>query len=368
VGTGHEKIERYRDELSARYGNLDEPETVPTPAPVPAPAGSDDDERKRLNVGTRAVLVVRDAAAVREGTRTAIVDGAITYIHVPRDPTSDQPRNLIVHRLIHDVSSNTNPGHDAIHLISGFGLNGKGANRIPLAFPSTQLDAPAMPGQQQRNINGLAIEATTDGLYEALKKTIQPGDEPGSSPETDRAYRDLLLADLDARTGKPNGKPVEQKDIPRGSDIERQVYEMAGAGVGLLSIDAASGNFKYIWDPVSVDIHTRNFETLLNANPNVRRELVRNRNVYIDFMADVAKAANEGREPPRSRLEMTVSPQTTRALIETALKSYQELHARYPTSPAFPELINYYHSILERGEDGTPAIVQAPGGEVSRTG
>jgi hypothetical protein len=32
----------------------------------------------------------------------------------------------------------------------------------------------------------------------------------------------------------------------------------------------------------------------------------------------------------------------------------------YPRSPAFPELVNYFRSILKRGEDGTPAIVHVP--------
>jgi hypothetical protein len=365
-----DKLDAYRDELSARYGNLDEPMTVPTPAPLDAPPRSDDDERKRLNVGTRSVLVVRNANVRRDTTSTAIIDGAITYIHVPRDPKAEQPRNLIIHRLIHDVSSNTNPGHEAIHLISGFGLNGKGADRIPAPFPLTQLDGPAasMSSRRQRNINGIAVEMTTDGLYEALKQTLQPGDSVSETLPVNPEYRDFLLGDFDNRTGKPNGKPIELKSFPRNSDLERQVYELAGAGVGLLSIDAASGNFKYTPDVVSIDIHTRNFRALLASNPAVRQELVSNLNIYSNFMSEVAMAATEGREPVRSRLEMSVSPQTTRALIETALKSYQEIHALYPTSPAFPELIIYYRSILQRGEDGVPLISQAPDDETSRTG
>jgi hypothetical protein len=61
-----------------------------------------------------------------------------------------------------------------------------------------------------------------------------------------------------------------------------------------------------------------------------------------------------------ARVEINVSPETTRLLMETAIKGFEDLHRLYPRSPAFPELINYYRSILQRGEDGTPAIVQLP--------
>jgi hypothetical protein len=340
----------YMDVLRRRYGPLDKP----LPVPVESPTATDEEKRKRLNVGSRAVLQTAPAKG--------IIEAQVSHVHVPQKKGDDPPRNLVHNRLIHDFAPGPmSSGHDGIHLISGFSLNGKTAGQLA-PFPMTYLDLTnamldPIPSDQQRNVNGLAIESMADGLWEAIKVSVDLKSVVANAPAGRREAAETVLRDLDERTGFK----FESNDynVPYPSDTARQAYELAEAGAGRIGINY----FKVLSYQAADDmiwIHTGHFETMLAANPQAAAELKANLETYLSFTADALSRAEAGEPMMPARVEINVSPETTRLLMETAIKGFEDLHRLYPRSPAFPELINYYRSILQRGEDGTPAIVQLP--------
>ncbi len=348
-----------QSELEKRYGRLEYNNPLESFS-VRQEAEKDDDSSK-LNVGSRIVL--------QYTTAKDAIEGATSYVHVPLTSDDAPPKNLVINRLVHEFDPVLKPGHDVIHLATGFGLNGKGANRIGAPFPLSQLDLPVdTKSGKQRNVNGILIENTTDGIYEALKENDVHERLKNSVSNAHRNQINRLIFDLENRTGRPRGILVAQDGIQTKSDFERQAYELAGAGLGDLFPDWSGTRLAYAPLPDNIDVHTKNFRQLFKDKPEVREEIIQNMIKYSRFVMPIAKTIDNELAPSDERIEMSVSPETTRALIETAIRGYEELRTKYPSSPALPELINYYRSILQRGEDGTPAIVQAPGGDLAQTG
>jgi hypothetical protein len=278
--------------------------------------------------------------------------GATNYV----DPASD--KNLIVHRLVHQIEDE-HRGHDSIHLITGFGLDPISAKRAGATFPETAIDLQAQKRlpDNQRNLNGVLIENINDGVWEAMRSVFDVGSIADSLPPDLQRYGRKVIDDLDKRTGYGIGQPgVDPK-----SDFGRQVRELGDMGRREADPDTP-GREVYYPNENTVGAHHKQFAKMLKANPAALEEMVLNLRSYVKYAATVEKSMVEtGRPPDLPPLEIVVSPETTRALMTTALTGLRQLQQAYPNSPAVPELIKYYESVLKTGEDGNPKLVQVPG-------
>jgi hypothetical protein len=271
------------------------------------------------------------------------------------NPVNDT--NVIVNRLVHEAEEEAR-GHDAVHLITGFGLNPISAARAGATFPETAVD---LQEQQrlpaaQRNLNGILIENINDGVWEAMREKVNVDAIVSSLPPDLRLYGRKVMNDLDDRTGYG----VTQPGIAPGTDFDRQSGELTGMGLRVTDNDDPSKK-EYIPNEDTVEVHHRNFGLVLDAYPDVKRELTENLRAYVTYAAQVEKAMNETGKPPKlPPLELTVSSETTEILMRTASVGLGQLQNRYPNAQALPELRNYYDSVRKFGDYGTPEVSKLP--------
>lgn len=340
-------------------GRRDEERPSPAPAPAPvtgSPSGTDRDDQDDLEVGVRTI--------VGYSPRAEKVFGATTYID-PADEPGEADRNLILYRLLH--SGGPSDGHDAIHLISGFGLNPISADRAGAPFPATALELTAQGAipAEQRNVNGILIENITDGLWLAMRDVIGTEAILADIPENLRSRASFVLSQLAEQTGYG----IPQGPLKAGSDFERHAQELETGGLGRIVTEPGMPPAQIYYperntgapELDNVTPHYENFKALLQSNPAVREELKRNLVQYLTYVSDIEVSTNRtGQLPPPSRIEIRVSPESTEAMIGTAIAGLEELQRAHPGSPAIPELINFYRSVLQSGQDGSPQISRAP--------
>jgi hypothetical protein len=344
------------------------PVTVGEPQPSTGPGTGTDTDRK-------------DDFDVAAFTRVTVApNGSIAAAGTYFDPGDEKnaPRNLVVNRLVHvegltpNLTDRVNSGHDAMHFITGFGINPKGADRIPggQAFGATALELGGVmtPEDQQRNLNGILIENIVDGAKEAMFDQLSNREILAALPAEPRELRETagrILFDLKKRTGYA----IIQDGIVEGTDFHRQARQLApesdpGAGLGRMEESPAVPDAeRYVPKMDNVKFHHDNFNRLFEDNPKVLNDLKANLVKYLEYAARAEMAyAETGRAPSVPPLELTLPPDSTEALMRTAIKGLDQLDAAYPGADGIDELRNFYDSVLETGGDGSPQISQAPAG------
>ncbi len=288
--------------------------------------------------------------------------GNSTYIKIdPKHPQNT--KNLVINRLVHKASIYggliSYTGHDAIHLISGFGIDPISAVRIPAPFPMSGIDAQTTglntPEEKRRCLNGILQENITDGLYHAMLEMDVLKNIELLLPKSLQPYALNILEDLKKRT-RLN---TPQDGIKSGTDYARQASELADADLGLfidpILLKKTTGS--YTPDAENTSFHLKNFSDLLEKDSGLRAELRNNMLQYLTLTAQAEYNKAHGLAAPVQRLELTVSSQTTYKLIKTALLGLKKLCKRYPRSPAIPELINFYENLINGNENSTPTVV-----------
>jgi hypothetical protein len=298
--------------------------------------------------------------------------GSSTYIKIdPKHP--EKTENAVINRLVHRAPVQGNKriqtGHDAIHLISGFGINPKAATSVGVLFPMTGIDAEKLglnlPNDQQKGLNGILQENITNGLYYALKDgRILDRLEAQIQPKELRPYANSILEDLNIRTNITNKIGIKSNEM----DLNRQADELSGLGLGrVLDVKETSNpsiKKDYIPSSKNTSYFITEFNHLLEKNAGLRAELRRNMFEYLQYVAQAEY--NKAHNYPNSMqpIELNVSPQSTYKLISAVIRGLEKIHEKYPTRLGFPdpvlELIDFYKALLRGDKNPTPTVVFSP--------
>jgi hypothetical protein len=325
---------------------------------------SDKEQDNKPLIASRTVIYFEKDTAGKDK-----LVGNSTYIKLERR-NSNKVKNLVIHRLIHSVAvtgasdeykNRVFTGHDAIHLISGFGLAPKSAMIVGVEFPMTGIDAKRLglnpPESAQRNINGILLESITEALYLSMIISGAIDDIEFSVPKKLQYYCKKILENLQYFTQRE----TEYGSIKSGSDFARHAKELSNVGMGYFGYPSHAQKKGRRYRPYqsSTDIHIKNFRFLLENNSGVRKELRKNMDIYLNFVSQAEYNKAHGLPMPAQKLRLRVSPKTTEMLIKTALKGLEELYTNHK-SPAIMEFINFYKALLRGDKNPTPTVVFNP--------
>ena len=97
---------------------------------------------------------------------------------------------------------------------------------------------------------------------------------------------------------------------------------------------------------------------MFRANPQAVREIGASFKSMLLWVAETEKNLQNGEMPRPSPKEINISAPTTKLIIRTFILALQDMAVTNPKTPAILELINFYKSVLNTGEDGSPQIVK----------
>ncbi len=298
--------------------------------------------------------------------------GNSTYIKIdPKHP--EKTENAVINRLVHRAPVQGHKmiqtGHDAIHLISGFGINPKAATSVGVPFPMTGIDAEKLglnpPNDQQKGLNGILHENITNGLYYALKDgRILDRLEAQIQPKELRPYASRILEDLNIRTNITNKIGIKSNEM----DLKRQASELLGLGLGrVLDVKETSNpriKQDYIPSSKNTSYFITEFNYLFEKNVGLRAELRRNMFEYLQYVAQAEYNKAHNYHNSVQPIELNVSPQSTNKLISAVIRGLEKIHEKYPTRLGFPdpvlELIHFYEKLLRGDKNPTPTVVLSP--------
>ena len=342
---------------------------VTKPATNPASSSkvkhkTDEEQNNAPLIASRTVMFIQ---AGDKNNRPKLV-GNSTYIKLdPKHP--EKTENLVINRLIHTAPIYggliSYTGHDAIHLITGFGVDPKAANSIPAPFPMTGIDAENsglnVPVGERIALNGILQENITSALNFALNQSRALSGITKELPSHLRPYGVKILEDMNNRTDLYLGINISDND----RDFKRQSQELLNMHIGhaVNNTGDLSKNHSraYIPDSLNTSFHIENFTRLLEQNKPLRDELRGNMVKYLSFVAQAEYNQAHGLSMPTQHLEFLVSPETTRMLIQTAIVGLKMIlkNNLKPTNKANPvlELIHFYEKLLKGDKDSTPTVV-----------
>lgn len=322
----------------------------PEPKAVPTLPRSEEDDRSDPRVAFRVSIQPQAEGDVQAGS---------AYIEVPDEP-GEAPRNIVVNRLVQRVE-----GHDDIHLLTGLGLNGIGADRIGAAFPATGIEVETLglgaPAEAQRNVNGLYIELLNDGFYEAMVENDRV-DFQGSVdglPDHLTMWGRLTVEEFAATTGSNANNPV----IELGTDYARHVDQAASSGIVQLVADLKDpSRTRPDLEPKYLTMVKDRFAALLDGDPALREVLNANLQQLVEYSAGSYHRTMNRDAPPAAPAEIILPPEQMEAILRTSIAALDDVIAAVGEKKpghvpeGLIELRNFYRSILDEGTDGTPAL------------
>ena len=320
----------------------------------PPPVKVKTDDRNPVNVSTRSVI--------QYDKKKQQFEFASSYVDLGGGKAL--PRNLVLARLVLDTpleGLTTGVGHEMWHIVLGGSLAPKSASRVlPGApnggFPLTAIDLQKTFPSEQRNLNGILMEQLNAGAWGAFNSVVSMPNWIETQPASLRRFLNRDHQQTNSRTNLN----TRAGGIPPGSDYERHAWELAYGGFGSLSKGGTSvGGTDYI--PSNQDalkpIGIR-FKEMFKANPQAVGEIGDSLKGMLLWAAKIEKNLQNGEMPKPSPKEINISAPTTKLIIQTFILALQDMALTNPKTPAIPELINFYKSVLNTGEDGSPQIVK----------